>query len=166
MPEEPTVELYPEDEFQELEAEEVSRSFLCIRGAYVCLGLFANGVAFLPKTVPTMTSAVEPAVGDKRPREDDSMDYIPNLPPASRASSQNASGQGYNTIINNSATTATNGQSGSMVLDALYIGDLQWVRTVLSFSVMCIPSSTCSFFFANSFPLYSLHTLLSPLFLW
>ena len=97
-----------------------------------------------------MTSTVEPMVGDKRPREDDAEDQNPNHPPpASRPNAAQPHLQPQAQIQNPAAMPTTNqmnlgghaamGAMGSqtmngsmggtgMVYDALYIGDLQWVR--------------------------------------
>lgn len=97
-----------------------------------------------------MISSVEPAVGDKRPREDDGLDRASNPPPANRTSAtahmqsipghNGASTQMSISNSNYNASTAVNqtmGGGGSQQMmngvgggmyDALYIGDLQWVR--------------------------------------
>ena len=94
-----------------------------------------------------MTSTVEPMVGDKRPREDDAEDQNPNQPPppASRPNAAQPQLQAQNPAAMpsanqmNSGGQAAMGAMGSQTMngsmggtgigyDALYIGDLQWVR--------------------------------------
>jgi len=97
--------------------------------------------------VATVTSTVEPAVGDKRPREDEAMDSSPNLPPPT---SRPNAGQPQPQLQNPSTVSIANqtnsnfsgplgmaaGIGGQMIngamgvgYDALYIGDLQWWTT-------------------------------------
>jgi len=101
--------------------------------------------------VATVTSTVEPMVGDKRPREDEAVDQNPNQPPASasrpnpvqpqpqsQAQMQNPSVMpmvnpnnfGGQMAIGAMGGQMVNGGMGGMGMgyDALYIGDLQWVR--------------------------------------
>jgi hypothetical protein len=76
-------------------------------------------------------------VGDKRPREDEAEDQNPNQP-ASRpkmAQAQTATMQAVNQMNNFGGQMAMGAMGGQMMnggmgsgYDALYIGDLQWVR--------------------------------------
>ncbi|XP_006459031.1 hypothetical protein AGABI2DRAFT_191111 [Agaricus bisporus var. bisporus H97] len=84
--------------------------------------------------VSTVTSQVEPATGDKRPREADDSEMQqqhPNQPPASRsfqsASSSGGSQSAYggNNVVGMQPIGNVAGQSH----DALYVGDLQWWTT-------------------------------------
>ena|ERR1700722_6719325 len=100
----------------------------------------------LEEQVPTMTTQNEPIVGEKRPREDDdlqpqepqqrrtppqddkaALDHTP--PSQSGAKDSNSHVHGnmnvnqYSVPMNGMGSTGNNGG-----YDALYIGDLQWVR--------------------------------------
>ena len=74
--------------------------------------------------VQTYTSDVEPTTGDKRQRDDD---HGPNPHPSSRSS---GSGQamGNGAFIQGTTGMAMIQPGGVGGYDALYIGDLQWVR--------------------------------------
>ncbi|KAF8150892.1 hypothetical protein B0H34DRAFT_665404 [Crassisporium funariophilum] len=88
------------------------------------------------ENVQTLTTKVEPVTGDKRRREDGSMDHIPQPPPSSRTSS--------NPLVGNDTTLKQDMMNGQFMAggmqsqleiqavpgqDALYIGDLQWWTT-------------------------------------
>lgn len=79
--------------------------------------------------VSTLTSNVEPSIGDKRPREDDSEQHHANQPPASR-SPQSSGSSGNGASYAPMMVMQTGGGSGQGY-DALYLGDLQWVRSFL-----------------------------------
>ena len=103
--------------------------------------------------VQALTTAVEPVTGDKRPREDGVMDEGPSLPPASRNNNNNfgnnpaAFQQQQQSMMNENFVQSimtggrlqlqNNGDTSMPVHDALYIGDLQWVR------LLCRLLSTC-----------------------
>src|ERR1700733_7360138 len=104
-------------------------------------------------------------VGDKRPREDEAEDQSPNQPPPPASRPNPAQPQQPQTqIANPAAMPAANQQNtysgrmlnGSMgAYDALYIGDLQWVRLSCRL-VSCaylseIISSYCDLFFSLIF---------------
>jgi hypothetical protein len=94
--------------------------------------------------VETITTAVEPSTGEKRPRTDEEEDEpksLPaqNLPPASRPQSgqqgqvrtegtPNGMNGSYNAVVQNSGQVGGGVDPSMMSYDALYIGDLQWVR--------------------------------------
>jgi hypothetical protein len=79
-------------------------------------------------------------VGDKRPREEETLDQNSNQPPASRSSATPQAQSQVQTVPMNGSYAAPNmavGMAGQMMgggmgmgmgYDALYIGDLQWVR--------------------------------------
>lgn len=96
--------------------------------------------------VQTLTTQVEPLTGDKRPREDGFTDEGLSPPPASRSNNNNNFGNGV-TAFQQQQQHQMNGNfmqsmmaGGGLQLmqtngvptmpghDALYIGDLQWVR--------------------------------------
>jgi hypothetical protein len=90
--------------------------------------------------VSTVTSIIEPSAGDKRPREDD--DEQPETQaPGMRASSAQPQQQSHGQIAVPSHKNGGGYSSGEqmngvgMEYDALYIGDLQWVR--LSSGLAC-----------------------------
>jgi len=81
--------------------------------------------------VSTLTSTVEPSTGDKRPREDDSEQHYDNQSSASRSpqrvnaiTGSGAGGAYASAPMSGSSNPGGHGQG----YDALYIGDLQWVR--------------------------------------
>lgn len=97
--------------------------------------------------VSTMISSVEPAVGDKRPREDDALDRAPNNAPVAPRSGadmalqeqqqnavpvQQVPAAQMGMVMNAMQGMVAGGQqqmmNGGAGYDALYIGDLQWVR--------------------------------------
>lgn len=95
------------------------------------------------ESVETLTSSLEPSSGDKRPREDEGTEQQPTQSPASRPSgtgallpaaadpptqSANAAGAttNYTSMGTEQLSNGMNINTGSY--DALYIGDLQWVR--------------------------------------
>ncbi|KAF5341956.1 hypothetical protein D9611_001385 [Ephemerocybe angulata] len=83
--------------------------------------------------VETVTSTVEPAIGDKRPREDDPDQHRTTQPPASRPQSNtqpssNPPSANTNYSAQNLMDTSSSG-GGSGFHDCLYIGDLQWWTT-------------------------------------
>ena len=99
--------------------------------------------------VQSLTTPVEPMTGDKRNREDGVLDEGPSLPPASRSNNNNfgnnqaATQQQQQSMINGNLMQSmmgqmqNNGDQSMLVHDALYIGDLQWVR------LLCRLLSTC-----------------------
>lgn len=86
--------------------------------------------------VSTITSTVEPSTGDKRPREDDTEQQA-NQAPASRSPQGAGSGSGNSNgaYSGNPMVGVQMGNPGGQGYDALYIGDLQWVRGVVSLSI-------------------------------
>jgi len=108
-------------------------SFFCvahIKQELESLEDFAEG-----EKVSTLTSTVEPSTGDKRPREDDSEQYRGNQ---SLASPQRAAGNSANVAYASTMNSLLNSGSHGQGYDALYIGDLQWVRVLLlRFRVSC-----------------------------
>jgi hypothetical protein len=73
--------------------------------------------------VQTVTTKVEPATGDKRPREDDGSDQKTNgTPPSQNVNQLNQINGMY------AAQAMGQGVVGDPGYDSLYIGDLQWVR--------------------------------------
>ena len=115
--------------------------------------------------VQALTTPVEPQTGDKRNREEG--DEEPSLPPASRSN---------NNFGNNPATfqqqqqsmlpanfmqsmmgqqMQNNGDPSMPVHDALYIGDLQWVRLLCRLLSTCVHLSKLFFLlFRLFFPSY------------
>jgi len=96
--------------------------------------------------VETVITTVEPSTGNKRPREEGE-DYSPSAQDSHRGSrsppnpsiktepTQNGTLNGnYNSGMANGGQMGNGGDSPMMGYDALYIGDLQWVRFVLSIS--------------------------------
>ncbi|KAJ8516572.1 hypothetical protein ONZ45_g6124 [Pleurotus djamor] len=83
--------------------------------------------------VQAVTSSTEPAVGDKRARDDDSSDQRSTQPPAARtneANNMNAQSNPANQhLFNGNAMAMAMMQSSGAEYDALYIGDLQWWTT-------------------------------------
>ncbi|RXW25518.1 hypothetical protein EST38_g367 [Candolleomyces aberdarensis] len=79
--------------------------------------------------VETMTSNVEPATGDKRPREDDYEQHHRNGPPASRPQSTNNSSNANSNFSNQNMMDTSSSGGGGGFHDSLYIGDLQWWTT-------------------------------------
>ncbi|KAL0955080.1 hypothetical protein HGRIS_003997 [Hohenbuehelia grisea] len=78
------------------------------------------------KPIQASTHATEPVVGEKRPREDDSVDNNISQPPAPPNLPNGSNPQNPNATF--AAIHAMNVDSG-MPNDALYIGDLQWWTT-------------------------------------
>ena len=73
--------------------------------------------------VQTVTSKIEPATGDKRPREDDGSEQKTNgTPPSQNVNQLNQMNGMY------AAQAIGQGAVGGPGYDSLYIGDLQWVR--------------------------------------
>lgn len=116
--------------------------------------------------VQALTTPVEPQTGDKRNREEGVSDEGPLPPPASRSN---------NNFGNNPATfqqqqqsmlpanfmqsmmgqqMQNNGDQSMAANDALYIGDLQWVR------LLCRLLSTCVHLSKLFFLLFRLFSLL------
>jgi hypothetical protein len=92
--------------------------------------------------VSTVTSIIEPSTGDKRPREDDEdlQDLQDTQAPSMRATSaqsQQHQSHGQNIASHVNGNYGSGGQmnGGGAESDALYIGDLQWVR--LSRCLVC-----------------------------
>lgn len=110
-------------------------SFSCvahIKQEFESLEDFAEG-----EKVSTLTSTVEPSTGDKRPREDDLEQHHGNQSLASH-SPQRATGNSANAAYASTMNNLLNSGSHGQGYDALYIGDLQWVRVSLSrFRVSC-----------------------------
>ena len=77
--------------------------------------------------VLTVTSAIEPSAGDKRPREDDE-DQEEIQAPGVRASSVQSQQHHLASHVNGNYGTGGQMNGGGSENDALYIGDLQWVR--------------------------------------
>ena len=123
-----------------------------------------------------MISSVEPAVGDKRPREDDALERAPNnVPVAPRpgadmlqaqqqqqqsvASVQQAPAAQMGMAMNAMQGVIAGGQqqqqmmNGGAGYDALYIGDLQWVRLSCRLASCAYRSEflMCFFFFSLGF---------------
>jgi hypothetical protein len=74
--------------------------------------------------VQTVTTKVEPATGDKRPREDDGSDQKTNgTPPSQNVNQLNQINGMY------AAQAMGQGVVGDPGYDSLYIGDLQWWTT-------------------------------------
>lgn len=80
-----------------------------------------------PQPVATMTSNVEPSIGDKRSREDD--DHKPRSSPSTRPGSAQASGNNNANGQHAMTQMDTENTDNSGFHDALYIGDLQWWTT-------------------------------------
>lgn len=122
--------------------------------------------------VQTLTSQVEPITGDKRRREDSVMDEKPLPPPASRNNSLGNSAVGFQQqqqqpMMNGNFMQSmmaggglqlmqTNGVPTMPGHDALYIGDLQWVRLLCRLLPSCVHLSkflfSCRFVFPFPFP--------------
>lgn len=83
-----------------------------------------------------MTTNVEPAVGDKRSRDEDSYDDA-NIPPSTRFTPANNTPTPPNNFIMQSNGAVDVAMNGPGINDALYLGDLQWVRIRLN-SVACL----------------------------
>lgn len=85
-------------------------------------------------TIASVTTGHDPVAGEKRPREDDPQDEkqpIRDPPkPAAQVQSQNQAINVVQTSTPNygNIPVQPTGMSGSSSQDALYIGDLQWVR--------------------------------------
>lgn len=92
-----------------------------------------------------MTTGHDPVAGEKRPREDDPQDEKQSTrdppKPAAQVQSQN---QAINVVQTSTPNYGNNipvamqsaGMSGSGNQDALYVGDLQWVRLSFASSLM------------------------------
>lgn len=82
--------------------------------------------------VLTVTSSIEPSAGDKRPRpSEDDDDQQESQAPGMRAGSapsQQHHGQSLASHVNGNYGTGGQMNGGGAENDALYIGDLQWVR--------------------------------------
>ena len=87
-----------------------------------------------------MTTGHDPVAGEKRPREDDPQDEKqPTREPPKPAAQVQSQNQAINVVqtstpnYGNNIPVAiqSNGLSGSGNQDALYVGDLQWVRLSL-----------------------------------
>lgn len=108
--------------------------------------------------ISTLTTPSEPAVGDKRPREEDDTKQEQLSPGPQTALRPNPATQQVQSIANGNyngngvgmgmnpgmgmAQAMAPGQDMSgMGNDALYIGDLQWVRLSLAFYVYMFQSS-------------------------
>ena len=102
--------------------------------------------------VQTLTTQVEPITGDKRRREDGPTDERPLAPPASRSNNpgtgnsaaafqqqQPMNGTFMQSMITNNVPTIPGH-------DALYIGDLQWVRLLCRLLSSCVYLSKFVFF--------------------
>ena len=101
--------------------------------------------------VRSLTTPVEPLTGDKRSREDGVTDEGPSLPPASRNNNnfgnnpaafqqqpQSMMNENYMQSLMGGRLQQMQSNGDAMpVHDALYIGDLQWVR------LLCRLLSTC-----------------------
>ena len=117
--------------------------------------------------VRALTTTVEPVTGDKRHREDNVMDEGPSLPPASRnnnnfgnnpAAFQQQQQPMMNENFMQSMMAAgrlqlmqNNGDPNMPVHDALYIGDLQWVRLLCRLLSTCVHLSKFVFLVVSSF---------------
>jgi hypothetical protein len=93
--------------------------------------------------VQIVTTNVEPVAGDKRPREDDGFDdkspIAPQIPRITQTMGQSSEPDvklnGHSTGIVAPSGQMNNGEDAQMAgQDALYIGDLQWVRLFQSSS--------------------------------
>ena len=123
--------------------------------------------------VRALTTPVEPVTGDKRHREDGVMDEGPSLPPASRNNNNNNFGnnpatfqQQQQSMMNENFMQSmmaggrlqlmqNNGDPSMPVHDALYIGDLQWVRLLCRLLSTCVHLSKLFFLLFRSFsPLF------------
>jgi len=87
--------------------------------------------------ITSMATGHDPVAGEKRPREDDPQDEKqPTREPPKPAAQVQSQNQAINVVqtstpnYGNSIPVAiqSNGLSGSGNQDALYVGDLQWVR--------------------------------------
>jgi hypothetical protein len=116
--------------------------------------------------VQALTTPVEPVTGDKRHREDSVMDEGSSLPPASRNNNNNfgnnpAAFQQQQSMNENFVQTMmaggrlqlmqNNGDPNMPVHDALYIGDLQWVRLLCRLLSTCVHLSKLFFLVVSSF---------------
>jgi hypothetical protein len=120
--------------------------------------------------VQALITPVEPLTGDKRIREDGVMDEGPSLAPASRNNSNNFGNnpapfqQQQQSMVNGNFMQSmmvggrlqqmqNNGEPSIPVHDALYIGDLQWVRLLCRLLPTCVHLSKLFFFLFRLFPL-------------
>ena len=121
--------------------------------------------------VRSLTTPVEPATGDKRNREDGAVDEGGSLPPASRNNNNNfgnnpaAFQQQQQPMMNENFIQTmmggsrlqqmqNNGDPSMPVHDALYIGDLQWVRLLCRLLSTCVHLSKLFFLVVPSlFPI-------------
>ena len=107
--------------------------------------------------ITSMTMGHDPVAGEKRPREDDPQDEKQSTreppKPAAQAQSQNQAINVVQTSTPNYANNIpvsiqSNGMPGSGNQDALYVGDLQWVRlSLLASLVLYGPRSEMSYSF-------------------
>ena len=122
--------------------------------------------------VQALTTPVEPLTGDKRNREDGVTDEGPSLPPASRNNNNNignnpaAFQQQQQSMMNENFIQSmmigsrlqqmqNNGDPSMPVHDALYIGDLQWVRLLCRLLSACVHLSKLFFLLFRPFsPLF------------
>jgi hypothetical protein len=114
--------------------------------------------------VQTFTTQVEPLTGDKRPREDGLTDEGLSPPPASRSNNNNnnfgngaaafqqqqqqqMSGNFMQSMMAGGGLQLmqTNGVPTMPGHDALYIGDLQWVRLLCRLPSSCVHLSELVF---------------------
>jgi hypothetical protein len=120
--------------------------------------------------VRTLTTPVEPLTGDKRHREDGVMDEgPPSLPPASRNGNNNFGNnpagfqQQQQSMMNGNFMQSmmaggrlqliqNNGDPIMPGHDALYIGDLQWVRLLCRLLSTCVYLSKLFFLSSRPFP--------------
>ena len=117
--------------------------------------------------VRALTTPVEPLTGDKRNREDGVMDEGPSLAPASRNNNNNFGNnpatflQQQQSMMNENFVQSmiggrlqmqNNGDSSMPVHDALYIGDLQWVRLLCRLLSTCVHLSKLFFLLFCPFP--------------
>lgn len=89
--------------------------------------------------VQSYTGDVEPTTGDKRQR--DRTDDSGHAHPSSRSNSSSGNGNGPMPMMNGNYMQGGGASGGGPQsgMDALYIGDLQWVRT-------CVVYSACAYF--------------------
>jgi len=128
MPED-DFDIYGEDEGDALKHEELEENL-------------AHQDEIAEEPVPTVLSTTDPSVGEKRPREEDIADEpISTYDPAQAAPVKQGTPQLPNTPLKSEIPdvkmngTHPNPPAGGQVVgggmlgyDALYIGDLQWVR--------------------------------------
>jgi len=159
----------------ELDEEVCRQIFHCCRSTHVGPCNVVADVEFFVKNkgqemqsavVSTMISSVEPAVGDKRPREDDALDRAPNNAPVAPRSGadmaldvpvqQAPAAAQMGMAVNAMQGVVAGGQqqqqmmmmNGGAGYDALYIGDLQWVRLSCRLASCAYRSEFLMFFFS------------------